>query len=282
MKIVVLGSRGMLGTDLMTAAREKGHAVLGLDQPAIDIGDYNNIWRHIPPCDWIINCAAYTNVDRAETHPAEAFSVNSEGALNVALVALRKKVRLLHISTDYVFDGHRRRPYSEKIHPNPINVYGASKLAGEKNIRGSGCSYIIVRTQSLFGLHGHNFVKAILNQIAKGERDLKVVMDQISSPTYTAHLAQGLLKLLEAPDRQILHLSATGSCSWYDFARAIVEEVHANAQVIPIPSSDIRRHAKRPAFSVLDNRTCEALTGYTMPTWEQGLREYLKGEKLTS
>lgn len=272
----------MLGTDLMAAARNGGHAVLGLDQPAIDIGNYNNIWRHIPPCDWIINCAAYTNVDRAETHPSEAFAVNSEGALNVALVALRKKVRLLHISTDYVFDGHRRRPYSERIHPNPINVYGASKLAAEKNIRGSGCSYIIVRTQSLFGLHGHNFVKAILNQIAKGEKELRVVTDQISSPTYTAHLARGLLKLLEAPERHILHLSATGSCSWFDFARAIVAEVHAQAEVIPISSSEIVRKAKRPSFSVLDNRACQALTGYVMPTWEQGLREYLKGEKLTS
>lgn len=282
MKIVVLGSRGMLGTDVITAARAEGHAVLGLDQPAVDVCDYNSIWRHIPVCDWIINCAAFTNVDRAETHPAEAFAVNSEGTLNLALVCLRKKVRLLHISTDYIFDGTRHRPYTEKIHPNPVNVYGASKLAGEKNIRGSGCSYVIVRTQSLFGLHGHNFVKAIQNQIAKGEKTLRVVKDQISSPTYTMHLAEGLLKLLNAPERLILHLAATGSCSWFDFARAIVAGMHADVEVIPISSAETARAAKRPAYSVLDSRAYEALTGHSMPTWEQGLHDYLKGEKQSS
>lgn len=272
----------MLGTDLMSAAREEGHAVLGLDQPAVDIGNYNNIWRHVPPCDWIINCAAYTNVDRAETHPAEAFAINSEGSLNLAQVCLRKKIRLMHISTDYVFDGNRHRPYSERIHPNPVNIYGASKLAGENNIRGSGCSYVIVRTQSLFGLHGHNFVKAILNQIEKGEKTLRVVKDQISAPTYTMHLAQGLLKLLNAPERLILHLSATGSCSWFDFAKAIAAGVQASVEVVPISSAETARAAKRPAFSVLDNRNYQALTGHIMPTWEQGLRDYLKEGKRSS
>lgn len=267
----------MLGHDLAAACSRAGHEVIGLDLPELDIAHYENVWAMVPACDWVVNCAAYTHVDGAESHRDEAFAVNAVGARNVARVCTKKKIRLLHISTDYVFDGRRRRPYRESDRPNPLNVYGASKLAGEKAIRAQGGRYLIVRTQSLFGAHGHNFVQAILARLAeKPQEPLRVVHDQISSPTYTVHLAEALTRLLPLAHTGIVHVSASGACSWYEFARAIVEAVGASVPVVPITSAELARPAARPAYSELDKRRYRSWTGHTLPSWQEGLAAYLR------
>jgi dTDP-4-dehydrorhamnose reductase len=277
MNVIVLGADGMLGTDLMAACRAAGTAVQGLDLPDVDICDYDSIAAQVPVCDCLINCAAYTDVDGAESHADQAFAVNAEGPANIARWCHRKDIKLIHISTDYVFDGRKGRSYTEWNQPNPISVYGASKLAGEKAVRAEGCAYFIVRTQSLFGVHGHNFVKAVMGRLARG-KNLRVVNDQVSCPTYTMHLAEALLRLLPLERDGIVHLSARGSCSWYDFAVAIVKRVQPDAVVEPIPSTQMERPAERPACSVLDNWRYRMWTAHRMPTWQEGLEAYLKEE----
>ncbi|NCC53268.1 MAG: dTDP-4-dehydrorhamnose reductase, partial [Spartobacteria bacterium] len=220
MQVVIVGANGMLGTDLMSVCRAHDVAVRGVDLPEVDITTYSGVADHMPPADCIINCAAFTNVDGAEEQAKAAFAVNAEGPGHLAAYCHRKHIKLIHISTDYVFDGKKGRSYTEWNEPNPISVYGASKLAGEKAIRAEGCDYFIVRTQSLFGLHGHNFVKAILKRVRAGNKELRVVNDQVSSPTYTPHLAEALLQLLPLDKTGIIHLSARGACSWFEFAQA--------------------------------------------------------------
>ena len=280
MNVVIVGANGMLGTDLMAACQTAGIQAVGMDLPEVDITSYAHIAEHVPPCNYIINCAAYTNVDGAETASEAAFAVNAEGPGNLARYCHKKKIKLIHISTDYVFNGAKGRSYTEWNEPNPISVYGASKLAGEKAIRAEGCAYFIVRTQSLFGIHGHNFVKAILKRINAGNKELNVVTDQISAPTYAPHLAEALLQLLPLEKTGIIHLSARGACSWFEFAKAIVAQINAEVTVNPIQASVLNQPAKRPAYSVLDNWRFRMWTGHRMAKWEQGLKEYLKEERI--
>jgi len=277
MKIIVLGARGMLGSDLCAVCEQAGHEVRGYDLPELDIGDPGDVWKKIVDCDWVINCAAYTDVDGAQSHREEAFAVNCDGARNVARACARKKIRLLHFSTDYVFNGYRNVPYSENDDPDPINVYGASKLAGEKAIKAEGGRFVIVRTQALFGRHGHNFVKAVVKLME--ERDtLDVVVDQVTCPTYTRHLAVAVEGLLHLDYTGVLHVSAEGECSWYRFAREIAALVKPEVQVNPVTSVDLARPAPRPPYAVLDKKRYTLLTGKEMPHWQRGLEEYLAEE----
>lgn len=278
MKVAVIGARGMLGTDFMEACGAAGLQAFGFDQPEIDVTDYQTLLGAIPQSDWIINCAAYTNVDGAEKAPDDAFAVNAKGARNLARLAVMMRTPLLHISTDYVFDGHRDHPYTEWNRPNPINIYGASKLAGEQAIRGQGCEYIIVRTQSLFGRHGPNFVKTIARRLTESDDELRVVSDQVSSPTYTGHLSIALLYLLKANQRGIVHISASGECSWYEFACAIANKVKPTATIMPVRTEEFPRPATRPPYSVLDHHRFRQWTSHIMPTWREGLEAYLQEE----
>lgn len=276
--VVVLGSRGMLGSDLVEACQAAGWRVEGYDLPELDIRDFHAVREKIPACDWVVNCAAYTRVDDAERERAAAFAVNAEGALYVARVCARRNVRLLQISTDYVFDGRKGRPYVESDVTEPMGVYGASKLAGEKNIRAEGGAFLIVRTQSLFGRHGPNFVRAIVEKIRQGQTPLRVVSDQVSSPTYTRHLAEALVRLMRLDKRGVVHVSASGECSWYELARAIVARLQPTTQVVPITSRELGRPAPRPAYSVLDKSLYISWTGAPLPSWQEGLDEYLSEE----
>ncbi len=278
MNVVILGAKGMLGSDLVSLCQKLDFNTLGVDQPELDICSYDSVRVHIPACDWVINCAAFTNVDGSETEAKAAFAVNERGARNVARACKRRKINLLHISTDYVFDGTRQASYTERSRANPINVYGASKLAGERAIRAEGCRYVIVRTQSLFGRHGGNFVKAILGQLKAGKEQLHVVADQVSSPTYTAHLAEAIVKILPLDRRGIVNISASGECSWFEFASAIAEQVSPSTWVRPISSKETERAAARPKYSVLDNGRYSMWTGHRMPSWQEGLTDYLKEE----
>lgn len=278
MKILVIGYKGMLGHDLLEACRLNGSHVVGMDVPEIDITDGTTLSSRIPSVDWIANCAAFTRVDDAESERDAAFSINAEGARNLAAIARHRDMRLLHISTDYVFDGRAGRPYIESDRVNPLSIYGASKLAGEKAIRGEGGHHLIVRTQSLFGKQGNNFVKAIVRKARQSDAPLRVVDDQISSPTYTRHLAEALVRLMRMNQEGLLHVTASDSCSWYEFARQIITEIKPGHEIIPISASDLKLPATRPMFSILNNQRYQSITGHVLPVWRYGLEAYFQEE----
>jgi dTDP-4-dehydrorhamnose reductase len=274
-KIVVAGGRGMLGTDLAAVCRAGGVEVVCRDLPELDICDPDSIAGALEPCDWLVNCAAYTAVDRAESEPDRAMAINRDGAAHLAAWCRRQGAKMLQLSTDYVFDGETEKPYMEDDVPSPLNQYGRTKLESERVVQASGVEHLTIRTQSLFGPGGKNFVEAIRAQLDQSDTPLRVVNDQVSSPTYTRHLARSILRLLEAGNRGIVHVSAGGCCSWYEFAVAIVRSAGANRDVIPVSGSEFPRPARRPRYSVLATDRFEAWTGMTMPSWEEGLRDYL-------
>lgn len=275
MKIAIIGARGMLGTDLAAAARRAGVEAAGLDLPEVDITREDGGLDRVPACDGVVNVAAFTDVDGAETREAAAFAVNAGGAGRVAALCAKRNVPLIHISTDYVFDGTASVPYREDDRPNPLNAYGRSKLAGEEAVRKAGGRWMIVRTQSLFGLNGRSFVKAILDKLAGSDEPLRVVNDQSSSPTYTGHLAEAILRLMGTGRQGIVHVASTGGCTWYEFACAIAARAKPGAKVNPVSAREYARPARRPAYAVLDTGRYAEWTGRRMPSWQEGLDAYL-------
>lgn len=274
-KVVILGAKGMLGTDLMHICRNAGLHPLGLDRDEVDITQYDDLLAKTPPSDWLVNCAAYTNVDGAESERGIASAINATGAANAARVCAATGASLLHISTDYVFDGALDRPYREDDAPNPINHYGETKLAAEIAIRAAATPWIILRTQSLFGAHGRNFARAILKRLDTSSEPVSVVDDQISSPTYTQHLSAAIVALLGSQRTGIVHVSASGACSWFQFAQAIADRVGAAGRIRPIPSTGYPTPARRPHNAILDKTRFTSWTGQTLPPWEIGLQQYL-------
>lgn len=281
MNIALVGGKGMLGTDLAEACARQGHESSILDLPKVDITSAAGLAAALPACDWVVNCAAYTRVDDAEKERDLCWRINADGAGNLARACADRGLPLLHLSTDYVFNGGKGTPYAETDPVEPLNYYGESKLGGERAVQAAGGRVVIARTQSLYGLHGRNFIRAILNQIQQGKTSLRVVSDQVSSPTYTRHLAEGLLRLMDAqPPACIVHVAAAGHCSWWDLARAIVARVRPGLDVAPLRSSDLNFPARRPAFSVLDCSLFASLTGSALPHWREGLEAYLAEEPL--
>lgn len=281
MRIAVIGANGMLGKDLQRVAERDGVAMAGYDLPEVDICAPST-FGSIAPADAVINCAAYTRVDDAETDRELAWAINADGAGNLARWCAEKGLPLVHVSTDYVFNGRKGSPYVEDDATDPLSYYGQSKLGGEVQVREAGGHACIARTQSLYGLAGRNFVKAILNQIHNGKTELKVVSDQVSSPTYTLHLAEALLRLAGARARGVVHVAAGGGCSWHAFACAIVERVAARVEVQPMSAASLSYPAPRPAYSILDTSRYRELTGAAMPGWEEGLDAYLAEEPLAA
>ncbi len=282
MDITVIGAKGMLGTDLLAAAASAGHAVSGLDLPELDITDPASVERVLPVCDLVINTAAFTRVDDAEKEREAAWAINAEGAGHVARVCAAKGIRLFHISTDYVFDGSRGSAYAEDDPVHPVSEYGRSKLGGEESVRAAGGTSLIIRTQSLYGHNGRNFIKAILNQIRKGKKELTVVVDQVSSPTYTRDLADAIMDLAGTDAEGIVHAAASGFCSWFDFAREIVRCTGAEVEVKPMSAADLKFPAPRPPYSVLDTSRLKNLTGRSLRSWQDGLNDYLQHEPLAN
>ncbi len=277
MKVIVLGAAGMLGHDLVPACQAAGFTTIGLDLPEVDITQPASLAEAIPGDSTVINCAAYTRVDDAEAEKELAFAINGEGAGNVAQVCKEKVCRLLHLSTDYVFNGEGEEPYRENDPTDPINVYGASKLDGEQRVAAALNNHLIIRVQSLFGRSGPNFVKAISRKLEEEQPELRVVNDQISAPTYTGHLAKGIVTLLQGPYSGKVHVSASGHCSWYEFACAIAARLRPDIEVQPVSTAEFPRPARRPAHGVMDTRRFKGWTGgQQMPTWEEGLNDYLK------
>jgi len=275
MTIVIIGANGMLGQDMREACGAAGISFVAYDLPELDISGGAARLQLLPPCAWLVNCAGYTNVDGAETERETAFAVNAQGAGILAEWCRQHSTSLLQISTDYVFDGALDRPIVEDDAVGPCNVYGESKLAGEQAIRQSGCRHLIVRTQSLFGVHGRNFVEAILGKTEAGAEELRVVDDQVSSPTYTRHLAEAILRLMAVDKEGTVHVTASGACSWFEFAQAIVRVAGSRARVTPVSSAEFARPAARPANSVLCNGRYTEWTGKKMPHWSTGLADYM-------
>ena len=278
MRIFVTGAGGMLGQDVVSAARAAGAEPVTRAHAELDIraaAEVDAALRSAAP-EVVINCAAWTDVDGAESSAAAALAVNGEGAGNVAKAASDAGAWMIHISSDYVFDGGKRTPYVESDPTGPLSAYGRSKLAGEQAVaREAPDSHTIVRSSWLCGAHGHCFPATILR--LAGERgELTVVDDQVGCPTFTGHLAQALLALCERRRRGILHVTGGGSCSWFEFAGEIVAEAGAVATVSPCRTADMPRPAQRPAHSVLrSERGAPAL-----PEWRQGLREYMSARVL--
>ncbi len=275
-KIFVLGSAGMLGND-MVRTLVPAYTVVAKDIDAIDITDTHQVADTLNATkpDVVVNCAAYTDVDASETHRETAFAVNAEGVRNVARCCAKVGARLVHISTDYVFDGTKKEPYTENDTPHPLNVYGESKLAGEEYIRAVFNNYVIVRTSWLFGKNGKNFVKTML-ALAEKQTEISVVNDQRGAPTFTGHLAAGIERIITSEETGIFNITNSGTCSWFEFAQSIFENAGLNhIRVVSITSEELKRPAPRPKNSVLDGSKFFDRTGYRMPLWQIGLKEYL-------
>ncbi len=275
-KILVLGGRGMLGTSMYSVFSAAGVDCEAYDLPEVDITQEETL-EALPRADCVINCAAYTDVDGAEDDRCSAFEVNAEGACNVARYCDRNSIFMAHISTDYVFDGESARPYHEGDAVNPINIYGRSKAEGEEAVRQSCEKSLIVRTQSLFGINGKNFVSAIMSRL-EGDKDgeLRIVCDQWSCPTNTKHLALAVLNLIRVHAVGTVHAAASDSCSWYEFGKAIAEMTASGNPIVPVESSEYPRKARRPRNSALDTSLYNQLTGQNMPKWREGLVDYMK------
>jgi len=277
MRVLVTGAGGQLGREL--CALDGGPAeVIGLDRRALDVTDLAQCREAIGAYrpDAVIHAAAYTAVDRAEEEPDEAFRVNAAGTRNIALAAREGKAKFCYISTDYVFDGRTSSPYTEYDATNPLNVYGKSKLAGERMTEAFADRWFIVRTSWVYGAHGNNFVKTMLRLGAELGR-VTVVADQTGAPTWTKDLAEFLLVLVSTDCYGIYHAANAGQCSWYEFARAIYEEKGMRVEVASCTTEEFPRPARRPAYSVLDGAAVRHNGLPAMRHWREALREFLQG-----
>jgi dTDP-4-dehydrorhamnose reductase len=278
-KILVIGSKGMLGRDLVEILRSsfRTDEVTGWDLDEIDIREEKTTIAKIESLlpGIVINVAAYTDVDGCELHREEAFAINAEGMRHVALGAAKSGARVIYLSTDYIFDGEKREPYLEDDPPNPLNVYGHSKLKGEAYVLELAKEALIVRTQWLYGRKGNNFVSAILRQ-AREKNILSVVNDQVGLPTYTVDLCKAISLLIKREARGIFHVANSNPCTWYDYAHTILElSGIEGVTIIPISSKELNRPAIRPSYSVLDNRKFEQEIGMSLRPWFEALKDYL-------
>jgi dTDP-4-dehydrorhamnose reductase len=286
-KILVTGSSGMLGT-AVSEWLSADYDIAGLDKRAgrsaeqVDITARDNTVKSIAgrKPDLVIHAAAWTDVDGCEKEPDKAQKINIKGTENVTVAASKLGIPLIYISTDFVFDGRKKTPYTEDDTPNPLNVYARSKLEGEKRVEKLN-KYLILRTSWLFGANGKNFVDTILDE-AKKEKNLRVVDDQVGSPTYAKDLAEAIGKLLKSgiTRSNIYHVSNSGAVSWFDYAREILKLAGIKSvSLTPIKTKELKRPAGRPAFSVLDNTRFEEATGFAMRPWQEALAEYLNEKR---
>jgi len=272
-KILVTGGNGMLAQDLIPVLKER-HDVIPLAKEDLDITSRDSVYtvlKNSTP-DLVVNCAAYTRVDKAEEEREQAFLVNGIGVQNLAIACADAKIPLCHISTDYVFDGENDNPYTPFDNTNPINVYGKSKLAGEKYIQWILDKFYIIRTSWLYSIRGNNFVLTIL-RLSKERPVIRIVNDQIGAPTSTMQLSEGIRKLIESGAYGIYHLTdeTDGGISWFDFAKEIVRVSGLKTEVIPVTTDEFPRPAKRPKYSVLDMEITRLTLGFKPVHWKVAL-----------
>jgi dTDP-4-dehydrorhamnose reductase len=274
MRLLVTGGAGMLGRAVTDAATRLGHDVFSLSRAELDITDSDRVRRAVGAARprAVVNCAAWTDVDGAEEDEARATYVNGRGAGNVARAAAEHGARMVHVSTDYVFDGAKETPWVESDPVGPIGAYGRSKLAGELEVAAAGPRHAIVRTAWLFGDGGRNFVDTML-ELCRERDEVSVVTDQVGNPTWTVHLADALVELAERDDDVgVFHAAAAGWCSWYELAVEVFDRAGASCRVRPTTSDRFPRPARRPAYSVLGTERDDAPV---LPPWQEGVEAYL-------
>jgi len=276
MKILLAGGKGLLGTSIIPFLKNR-FDVTSLDIDEWDITDRESgeviITRERP--DALINCAAMTDVDGCEDRKEYAEKVNSQGAAILADICNKHNIRLVHIGTDYIFDGTKDLPYNEEDTPNPVSFYGKTKLWGEQQVLAKAPSSLIIRSQWLYGDGGEHFISKVVR--AAGERgSIQVVNDQRGSPTYARDVAEPLAILIAKRESGIYHISNSGSCTWYELAREVFLTLGMDVQVTPVSSQALNRKAVRPAYSVFDTKKVQRVTGIVMRSWQEALREYLR------
>lgn len=285
MNILVTGANGQLGNEMRRVSRDSLNSYLFTDVEELDITDLEAVHNMVSEksVDVIVNCAAYTNVDKAEDDCDVANLINNTSVENLAVIAKQMNAVLIHISTDYVFQGDFNTPCREDWETNPLGVYGKTKLAGEKSLIDSECRHIIIRTAWLYSSFGKNFVKT-MQELTAGKEHLKVVFDQVGSPTYARDLAEVIYKIIEENrlDKQgIYHFSNEGVCSWYDFAKEICELSGNTCDIQPCHSSEFPSKVKRPHFSVLDKTKLKETFGVEIPYWKDSLKECVEELKMS-
>jgi dTDP-4-dehydrorhamnose reductase len=282
--ILITGANGQLGNELRIVSKNYyGYDFIFTDIDTLNITNYEDTLEFIKKSrpDWIINCAAYNLVDKAESEPDQALLINGTAVKNITEIIRGTGCRFIHVSTDYVYDGKSNVPYNENIPPNPFTAYGRSKLAGEKYAllhQGS----MIIRTAWLYSSFGNNFVKTILRNAAEKE-SLKVVFDQTGTPTYAADLAEAVMNIVSGVIRNqvamnsgIYNYSNEGVCTWYDFASEIIKEAGLACKVYPVLSEEFKQAAKRPSYSVMDKSKIKENYGLSIPHWRTSLLKCMK------
>lgn len=283
MRVVVVGKGGQLASELQSIM-ETDKNWFFLSEQELDITDTDVVLRHFSKTsyDFIINCAAYTNVDKAEDEVLSCFNVNQKGVENLLEACKITGAKLIHYSTDYVFDGKRKAPYHERDKTNPIGNYGKSKLAGENAIKLSGVKSIIIRTSWVYSNYGHNFVKTMIN-LAAHRNEISVVGDQIGSPTNAEDLANATIRILRNNNYkwtvgEAFHYSNQGSCSWYQFAKEVFKHFKSNVVINEVSTEEYPTKAERPKYSLLDKSKIKRTFGISIPTWQASLDRMLQKE----
>ena len=277
LNILITGANGQLGSSLRQLGSVSPNNYLATDVAELDITDAGAVLRAVREqgIDVIVNCAAYTDVEKAEEDEARADLLNHKAAGNLAAAAKETGATLFHVSTDYVFDGTAHTPYTEDVTPSPLGAYGRTKLAGERAVMASGCRYLIFRTAWLYSEYGKNFLKTMLCLSSERER-LQVVFDQIGTPTYAGDLALALFSIIEAGryagNEGVYHFTNEGVCSWYDFATEIAAAAgHDKCRIIPCHTSEFPTKATRPAYSVLDKTKVKQTFQMDIPHWREAM-----------
>ncbi len=283
MKVAIIGSNGQLGTDIFRIYEASNYKTFSLTHKDLDVADFENcrsIFVDINP-DLMINTAAFHNVDLCEKEPDSAFKVNSIGARNLALLSNEFNFTLVHISTDYVFDGTKRSPYKEDDCPLPLNVYGNSKLSGELFVRTIAKRHFVIRVSGIFGSSpcrakgGLNFVQLML-KIARDRGKVRVVDDEALAPTYTVDIAKQLERLTKTKDYGLYHIAAQEGCTWYEFASKIFELTGTKVDLSRAEPGEFPSKVRRPKYSILHNSALQTRGIEMMPHWSDGLKRYLK------
>ena len=283
MKIAVIGANGQLGSDLVAAFSEAGDSVIGLTHAEIDIADLQSVTRALEGVrpEVVVNTAAMHHVENCEREPEKALAVNALGSKNLATAARDLDAALMHVSTDYVFDGAKGSPYLEEDNPRPLNVYGVTKLAGEHFVRATTAKHFVVRTSGLYGKSpcrakgGLNFIELML-KLAKDKGEVRVVDNEIVSPTSTAELAQQLVRLSHSDCYGLYHATAEGSCSWYEFAREIFDTTGTKVQLHVARPGEFPTKVPRPMYSVLENCALKKHGLNIFRPWQVALHSYLE------
>ena len=276
MKILVTGVKGQLGYDVVKALESRGYQPVGVDREEMDLMNNNmiqNFIMNLKP-EAIIHCAAYTAVDQAEEEVEICYQINAEAVKVMAECAKTLDIPMIYISTDYVFDGTKASEYVETDIPNPINVYGASKLKGEQYVQQLLEKFYIVRISWVFGINGNNFIKT-MQRLGNEQDQLNIIHDQVGSPTYTAHLAPLLVDMIETDQYGIYHATNEGYCSWYEFADEIFKQSQLDVMLHPITTDQYKTKAKRPLNSKMSKQKLSDYGFHRLPTWQEALKNYI-------